>query len=499
MKYIAYNRKSTDEAGNQVLSLETQKRVTDEIALLNNLDVVETLQEARSAKISGNRPIFTSILTRIRDKEIQGIIVAHADRLARNERELADIIELADQGFLKEIWIKDRVFKNYNDFHDLERDLIEAAHFSRKLAASVRDGNETKLLRGEFPNRAPIGYINNRITKKIEVDDKYAPYVQLLFNTYASGSYSMKSLTKMVNERGMRTRYTNQLMQKSTINDILTNPVYYGVIRVRGKLYKGIHEPLISKGLFNTVQDVLHGKNIPKTTKHFFLYRGYVICAICGACYTASIKKGKYKYYYCTNSKGICSAHKDYLDEEDLINLTIPLYSSFHKLREDFAQEALDTYISGLKNSSDTTSKMKELITNQITNIATKSSKLLDVLLTSTITKEIYEQKQQALTNEKNQLELQLTNLKPLDPYRTLEQLELLKERATTIQDMFIDGTEEVRADLLKSSLWNFSLKDGLITSYRFKTAWEELEKGAKSADFKTMYPVSDSNRRLMG
>lgn len=64
---------------------------------------------------------------------------------------------------------------------------------------------------------------------------------------------------------------------------------------------------------------------------------------------------------------------------------------------------------------------------------------------------------------------------------------------------MFVDGDDEVKSDLLKSVLSNSEWVDGNITSQQYKPLWEILEKGLKSGDFETMYPLPDSNRRFTG
>ena len=45
-------------------------------------------------------------------------------------------------------------------------------------------------------------------------------------------------------------------LTKSEIHRILHNPLYCGDFRWNGKLYRGVHEPLISSELFDDVQAV---------------------------------------------------------------------------------------------------------------------------------------------------------------------------------------------------------------------------------------------------
>lgn len=494
MKYLAYNRKSTDESGNQILSLDTQRAITDHIAQQSGLEVLETIQEARSAKIAGNRPLFISMLSRIRDGEAEGIIVAHLDRLSRNERELADIIDLIQDKKLKEVRTKEKIYNSVDDIYYMGIDLIGAAQFSRKLSVRVKEGIQTKLNRGEFPTRAPIGYINKQA--KIYPDPKYSHYIKLAYSLYAEGAYSLVDITCILNERGMRSRDAGNLMQKSTIHDILTTPVYYGAIRSGNTIYKGIHEPLISKFLFDQVQGVLHGGNHPKKEKRDYLYRGYLKCGVCGCALTCDQKRGKYTYYYCTNAKHNCSQHRRYLPEAEVTDKLRELFTPFSALQGDFAVLAYETYVNDTKSGKTTVREQYDL---QLQEINKKLERLLDLYLSGSLDESLYNQKRKKLSEDRVQLELLQKSQPKADPTLTFELLEKLRKSALNAYSLFCEGDKLVKADLLKSALSNSQWVDGNITSKQYKPLWGILEKGLKSGDFKTMYPLPDSNRRFTG
>lgn len=494
MKYFVYTRKSTDESTNQILSLETQRSITQQIATTHSLMVVETIQEARSAKIAGNRPLFTTMLTRIRDGEAEGIIVAHLDRLTRNERELADLIDLFQDKKLKEVRTKEKIYNSVDDLYYMGIDLIGAAQFSRKLSVRVKEGMQTKLNRGEYLAHAPIGYINKKA--KIYPDPLYQNYIKLAFSLYADGTHSLKSLANLLYERGMRTRYKGNKVYKSVIHEILTNPVYYGAIRSKNTIYRGIHEPLISKSMFDQVQSILHGGNRPKKEKRNYLYRGYLKCGVCGCTLTGDQKKGKYTYYYCTNAKGKCVQHRRYLPEAHVTDGLQEVFAPFSAVQADFARLAYETYVHDLGAGKPAT---MDSVSPQLQDIARKLESLLDLYLAGSLDESLYTQKRNKLIEVRTQLQLQMQSNTSVDPIRTLEQLELLKQRAISIYTMFNEGNDEIKSELLKSVLSNSEWVDGKITSQQYKPLWEILEKGLKSGDISTMYPLPDSNRRFTG
>jgi hypothetical protein len=45
------------------------------------------------------------------------------------------------------------------------------------------------------------------------------------------------------------------------------NPIYFGMIEFKQELFEGIHEPLISKAVFDAVAEVVSAKTKPKSDK----------------------------------------------------------------------------------------------------------------------------------------------------------------------------------------------------------------------------------------
>ncbi|KKR98201.1 MAG: hypothetical protein UU49_C0019G0001, partial [Candidatus Magasanikbacteria bacterium GW2011_GWC2_41_17] len=98
-------------------------------------------------------------------------------------------------------------------------------------------------------------------------------------------------------------------LPKSGIENILRNPFYYGMMKIKGHIYPHKHQPLISKDLFDKVQQVkagYHKKPFQYAAKPF-IFRGMIKCANCGCMISPELTKGKYIYYSCTNYK---RAHK---------------------------------------------------------------------------------------------------------------------------------------------------------------------------------------------
>ncbi len=84
IKYFAYVRKSTEGTERQALSIESQKDKVKEF--FGHEDIVEVIEERRSAFLPHNRPLFARMIERIQNGEAEGIIAWHPDRLSRNDQ-----------------------------------------------------------------------------------------------------------------------------------------------------------------------------------------------------------------------------------------------------------------------------------------------------------------------------------------------------------------------------------------------------------------------------
>lgn len=121
----------------------------------------------------------------------------------------------------------------------------------------------------------------------------------------------------------------NHNLAISNIYRILQTPFYYGVFeypRKSGNWYQGKHEPLITKELFDLVQQQLKRDHIVRQS-HEFVFTKLMICGLCGSSISAEekykqLKDGtvnKYIYYGCCRSKDR-HCKSEYLREDELIN-----------------------------------------------------------------------------------------------------------------------------------------------------------------------------------
>ncbi len=493
MKYFIYCRKSSEEDNKQVQSLDTQERILVDFATTKNLQIIDIFREAKSAKDAGTREIFKLMLSRVEKGEADGLLVSHTDRLARNYNDAGDLLNLMSKGLLKEITTPYRAFNSVQDYLYMGFDFVFATHYSAQLGVKVKEGIDSKVLKGEYPTHAPLGYYNKE--GKIYIDETKAPYIRRLFELYSHNQYSIKEIGNILYKEGLRTKGGNKVVT-AVLHRALINPIYRGDFMWNGKLYEGIHEGIISRELFEAVQGVLEGKNRAKNNTFNFLYRGYLTCDVCGCKLTATKKKQKYDYYYCTNGKNLCTQHKDYMDSDDIKGLISNNFANFI-VNKEMCDLSLEQYKVDVRKNNNYQDNTRNLLQNQLAKIEEKLDKLVDMNLEGLLTKEKYTEKQNKLLTEKGLIQEQLKKLPNQITENTLELLEKFKERCYHLQNLFDEGNEEVKSDLLKSALWNLSIKDKEIASAQYKLPYQELANASKSNDIVTWRRERDSNPRV--
>ena len=77
-----------------------------------------------------------------------------------------------------------------------------------------------------------------------------------------SGEYTLEELEREAGRWGLTSK-SGKPVRKSSLAHLLRNPFYYGVMKFKGELFEASHPPLVSKKLFDRVQEVLEHKAKP--------------------------------------------------------------------------------------------------------------------------------------------------------------------------------------------------------------------------------------------
>jgi DNA invertase Pin-like site-specific DNA recombinase len=398
MKYIIYARKSTEDEDRQVLSIEAQLVELREFAAKEKLEIVASLCETKTAKEPG-RIKFAEMLAMLEKGKADGIISWHPDRLARNSVDGGKIIHFVDRGLIKSLKFPTFWFEpTPQGLFMLNIAFGQSKYFVDNLRENVKRGLRQKIRNGVWPGWAPVGYTNNPKTRGVDIDNGKAHKVVKMFELYATGKYTLHSLANWCKENSLVGNLGKPLVI-ANIQKNLQNIFYLGLMKWKGEIFEGKHEPLISKKLFDKCQEVMQKRGkVQEVRKHHFAFLGLMKCASCGCSITGERQKG-HNYYRCTKKKGLCQ-EKHYLREETLTEQIKNFLQKVSLSSQDTEKvlAALDNEQGQAKHSAQAeVSILKE----RLSQIEAKLQKLLDIYLADVLSTEEYAAKKQSLVSEK--------------------------------------------------------------------------------------------------
>ncbi len=401
---FAYIRVSSAKQEEQGASLGEQRSAILRYAEKQGLEIVEWFEEVETAAKRG-RPVFTKVVKLIRAGKAQGLVMHKIDRSTRNYYDWAEISDLADRGISVHYANENLELGTRGRRLMADIQAVFAADYIRNLREEVHKGIDGRLREGLITWAAPVGYVDNgRGGKKKTICPIKGPLVREAFQLYASGHYTLRTLCDELHQRGLRNTRGGRIT-KSGLSMLLNNPFYIGLIahrKIGGPVHKGVHEPLISKALFDQVQRRLQGKVQQKVKRHSFIYRRMFRCTHCNHFLTPERQKG-HVYYRC-HTRG-CA--RPCVREEAVEQAIIGAVSSLSYPQHD--RERLLAYAENLLHDHDKhIEEVREVWRCQLGAIQARQDRLVDAYLEGTLDKETFEDRKRTLLLEKIGLEGQL-------------------------------------------------------------------------------------------
>ncbi len=315
-KAVIYVRVSTEEQAKRGYSINAQIKACEAYANENKCEIVNIFKEEGISAKTLERPQLNALIKyckKNKDK-INHIIFWKWDRLSRGE--LKDYADLED--FFADCNVYPLSATECNE-DSAEGELIRwitkgtSRYELRKITDRTKLGMREKAENGEFPAKAPIGYINYTNpdgSKKIVIDKEKAIYIKRAFELYAYENFSYKKLGEELAKDGFVDKNGKKYPPRK-FEWMLKNIFYIGKFQWNKVIYEGKHEPIVSKDVFYAVQNKLNNpKNTRKRTHNvYFAYNNLIKCEQCGCYLSAQLKKGahnsgEYIYYNCTGKKG---------------------------------------------------------------------------------------------------------------------------------------------------------------------------------------------------
>ena len=407
-----------------------------------------------------------------------GFCIVAFDKIDRFTRDSAsDVVRILKSqvkaGLIELHFPSDNLFIHKNspaaDITRLGMGMVFGEYYSRAISDNVKRRIEQKLLDGEFPGKACIGYINidldiiNPVTKKpfkdIIPDPDRQQYVIKAFELRLAGN-SYGTIAKILKKDGFRSN-TKKLgiVGKNQIETMLSNPFYYGVMRYDGHQYPHKYRPLITKELFNLIQNVNKERSTDdhsKTnTKQTFTFSGILKCATCGCSISSYFKKGNV-YMRCTRAKQDVPCNQPHVSEAELLPQVNELLSALQ-----ISENAISQVLSVLKNEHDNIILFYDNAIKQTRSqhhkLQSKVATLYEDRLDGRITVDEYDKYVQTAKSEMEKLDAQLVELTSGDTAFILT-AEYLLELASKAKSLFDSSQPAQKNKILRALLANLTL-----------------------------------------
>lgn len=442
-QYFGYVRVSTAKQGEKGVSLEEQRQAIERYSQRYGLSIAQWFEERETAAKRG-RAIFGQMLQNLRRGKACGVVMHKIDRGARNLRDWADLGELADKGF--EIHFANESLDLNTRGGRLSADIqaVVAADYIRNLREETKKGFYGRLKQGIYPMKAPVGYQDRGGGKPKELDDITAPLVRQTFQLYASGRYSLPRLVEEMYQHGLRNRSGGKVSING-MSVLLKNPFYVGVIRIKksGEMFSAIHKPLVSKALFDKVQEILDGKTVDRVVRHDFIFRRMIRCAACGYNLIGEIQKG-HVYYRCHTANCIGRTFR-----EELIDDTVS--RTFKALATDELDIA---YIQvWLRNAREKQEQTKHEEVNsfrlQLDHVRSRIARLTDALVDGNIDKVTFEDRKSAHVLEEAGIKEKIRSLE-MDSGRRVDAVRKFLELTKTASNLYKTAIPVEKRDFVK-------------------------------------------------
>lgn len=479
MKYYIYARKSSEGEDRQALSIESQIEHLSNLAKRRCMIISRVFRESKSAKDPG-RKVFEEMMSCIKDGMADGIICWKLDRLARNPVDAGLVQWSLQKGVIKQIVTPDR------DYLPEDNTLLQSVEFGMANQfildhrKNVCRGMETKLSLGQFPDKPPVGYMNDPITRKIVIDPHNFSLVKQLFERALGRAHNGYQLCELANELGIRRRVRGQLVTsslgRSQVYELLKNPFYMGNIIWKGQIYSGQHEPMITKTDHEELLR-LFGKN--QTTdaehiassrqKHSYKLNGLVRCS-CGLTVIPWRIKNRqengkrYLYYVCSSR-----FNPRYKDRCKPTPIRAEKFDSL--IRKELESIALPPlFAEWLRGQAETIEakerqKQEELIASMQTRmktLETKRSKLLDLVLDSNLSPDDFKRKKEEIEAVLASLQEEL-GLIQAEKERSRGEITRAIDISSSVLDVYDRGTDQEVKELIKAVVEAICFADGRV------------------------------------
>ena len=282
-----YTRKSAQPPiPYEVSSLESQRAICSSyIASQQHKNWIELPKRYDDPGRSGanlDRPALIDLMNDVELGLIDVVLVYKMDRITRTLLDFVRLINLFERYGVVFVAITQN-FDTSDSMGRLIRNiLLTFAQFEREMAGDrIRDKKLVMSRRGLWSGGLPpLGYDVRR--GKLAINPLEAQAVRCIFESYAETPH-LAAVCRQLVEKGYRrkvqrlkdgSRVGGSAITCGSLAHILRNPIYIGEITRCGERNDGIHEPIVSRELWDRVQAILDERERCSKERHASLLTG---------------------------------------------------------------------------------------------------------------------------------------------------------------------------------------------------------------------------------
>ena len=429
IRVAAYCRVSTDD-DDQLGSFESQKLYYEE-KIRANPDWVNAgifADEAITGTKVDKRDGFQAMIQKCQNGEIDMILTKSISRFARNTLDTLQYVRMLRERNIAIFFEKE----NINTL-DMNGELLLTIMSSlaqqevESLSQNVKMGLKMKMKRGELIGfNGCLGYDYHPEDKTLTVNEEEAEIVRFIYDMYLQG-YGTTTIAKRLMEMGKKNKKGEVSWHTHGVMGIIKNEKYKGDILL-GKTFttdpiskrrlanmgeeeqyyiRDHHEAIVSRESWDEAERIRLKRatnKVVETTGNRERYtRQYAFssmceCAFCGHKLTRRTRHSSSIYekpvWQCMNAtkNGIKNCpHCKAIDESILEGAFIEAFGLLAGNFEDVLDVVMDAVESSLTNDEDI--RKRQQLDKDISALNSKKSRMTDMLIDGTITKEVYDDK----------------------------------------------------------------------------------------------------------
>ena len=289
-------------------SIEQQLRVCRQWAREHDIQIVAEYCDHAISGTSDKRPEFLRMIKDSAKGRWERVLVYKIDRFARNRYDSAMYKARLKKNGVKVYSVMEPIPDGPEGI--LLESVLEgsAEYYSANLSQNIRRGMHDNALACKVNNGGlPLG-LKKGEDGKYAIEPAGAAVVREIFEMYAAGA-NVTEIIATLNSRGLRTS-RGARWNKNSLHTILRNERYAGVYIWKDVRIEGGIPAIISKELFDAVQEQL--KKVARApaaarTDVDYMLTGKLFCGHCGSAMVGESGTGKsgrkFYYYACIKRK----------------------------------------------------------------------------------------------------------------------------------------------------------------------------------------------------